>query len=356
MSEGKPSGRRRPDAAVSHPSAGLDAPRSAPPVVVAGAGRMGVGIAQTFAYAGLDVALVDLKPRPAHEARAVLAAAAAQIAANLAVLEDAGVMEPGVAGEIASRVRYADAAGGPDALATAEFVFEAVPEVRAAKRDVFARIGAAAPAAAVVASTTSSFLVDTLAEDVPGPERFLNTHWLNPAYLIPLVEVSPGGATSPATLDAAMALLRRAGKVPVQCAPSPGYIVPRIQALAMNEAARLVEEGVASPEAVDTASRLGFGLRFAVLGLLEFIDWGGADILYHASNYLREELGAERFAAAPSVVDHMREGRIGMKTGSGYHDFTGRDISAYQRETITRFVGLLRHLELLPPPGGGAGA
>lgn len=175
---------------------------------------------------------------------------------------------------------------------------------------------------------------------------------------MPLVEVSPGAATSAATLDTAMALLREAGKVPVQCAPSPGYIVPRIQALAMNEAARLVEEGVASPEAVDTASRLGFGLRFAVLGLLEFIDWGGADILYHASEYLHEELGQERFAAAPSVVEHMRDGRIGMKTGSGFYDFSGRDVSAYQRETIARFVGLLNHLGLLPPPAppGSAGS
>jgi len=325
-------------------------------IVVAGAGRMGIGIAQTFAYAGFDVTLVDLKRRASGEARGVLDAAAAQIAANLAALADAGVMDAGVADMISGRVRHLDAAGAAGALEGARFVFEAVPEVRLAKREAFARIGDAAPSNAIVASTTSSFLVDTLAGDVPGPQRFLNTHWLNPAYLIPLVEVSPGTATSAATLDAAMALLRSAGKVPVQCAPSPGYIVPRIQALAMNEAARLVEEGVASPEAIDTASRLGFGLRFAVLGLLEFIDWGGADILYHASEYLHEELGDARFAAAPSVVEHMRDGRIGMKTGSGFHDFAGRDVSAYQRETIVRFVGLVQHLGLLPPPVTERGA
>jgi 3-hydroxybutyryl-CoA dehydrogenase len=321
-------------------------------VVAACAGRMGIGIAQTFAYAGIDVALVDLKTRAAGEARAVLDAAAAQIAANLAVLEDAEVLGPGDAEAIAARVTYVAAQDADAALAGAEAVFEAAPEVREAKREVFARIAAAAPADALIASTTSTFLVDQLAEDVPGPERFLNTHWLNPAYLIPLVEVSPGAATSAEALAAMTALLRGAGKVPVECAPSPGYIVPRIQALAMNEAARLVEEGVATAEAVDTASRLGFGLRFAVLGLLEFIDWGGADILYSASDYLRGELDSERFAAAPSVVEHMHDGRIGMKTGSGYHDFSGRDIGAYQRETITRFVGLLRHLDLLPAPGG----
>src|SRR5690606_19590936 len=110
-------------------------------------------------------------------------------------------------------------------------------------------------------------------EHVPDPERFLNAHWLNPAHLIPLVEVSPGPATSVAALESMEALLRLAHKVPVRCAPSAGYIVPRIQALAMNEAARMVEEGVASAEDIDTAVRLGFGLRFSVLGLLEFIDW-----------------------------------------------------------------------------------
>lgn len=260
-------------------------------------------------------------------------------------------MPPGAAGQIAARVRYVDAGASGDALAAAQFICEAAPEVLSVKREVLAHIEDTAPACAIIASTTSSFLVDRLAEDLRGPERFLNTHWLNPAYLIPLVEVSSGAATSPATLDTTTALLRRAVKVPVQCGPSPGYIVPRIQALAMNEAARLVEEGVASPEAVNTASRLGFGLRFAVLGLLEFIDWGGADTLYSASDYLREDLGAERFTAAPSVVQHMREDRIGMKTGRGYYDFRDRDVSAYQRETITRFVGLLRHLNLLPPPG-----
>jgi 3-hydroxybutyryl-CoA dehydrogenase len=319
-------------------------------IVVVGAGRMGVGIAQTFAYAGFEVALVDLKQRADGEARPVLEAAAAQIAANLGVLADAGVMDAAIADAIAGRIAYVERAGASAALAAAEFVFEAVPEVRAAKREAFARVGEAAPGA-IVASTTSTFLVDTLAQDIERPERFLNAHWLNPAYLIPLVEVSPGAATSADVLAATMALLARAGKVPVECAPSPGYIVPRIQTLAMNEAARLVEEGVATPEAVDTASRLGFGLRFAVLGLLEFIDWGGVDILSYASDYLREALGSERYAAADSVQEHMREGRMGMKTGTGYYDFRQRDLSAYQRETIARFVGLLHHLELLPAPG-----
>ena len=103
---------------------------------------------------------------------------------------------------------------------------------------------------------------------------------------MPLVEIAVGQHTSPETVQSMRAMLEGLGKVPVVCSASPGYIVPRIQALAMNEAARLVQEGVASAEDIDTAVRVGFGLRFAVLGLLEFIDWGGNDILYYASGHL----------------------------------------------------------------------
>ena len=147
---------------------------------------------------------------------------------------------------------------------------------------------------------------------VDHPERFLNAHWLNPAYLVPLVELSPGAHTDPPSRRRLKALLEGIGKVPVVCAARPGYIVPRIQALAMNEAARMVEEGVASAEEIDKAIKYGFGFRFAVLGMLEFIDWGGGDILYYASRYLTQALGSERYAAPEIVERNMREGRIGL--------------------------------------------
>ena len=111
-------------------------------------------------------------------------------------------------------------------------------------------------------STTSTMLVDTLAEFVTHKERFINAHWLNPAYLVPLVEMSPGKHTDPAVTAKLKAMLEGIGKVPVICAARPGYIVPRIQALAMNEAARMVEEGVASAEDLDKAIKYGFGFRF----------------------------------------------------------------------------------------------
>lgn len=322
-----------------------------PLIAVVGAGRMGTGIAQVFAYAGYRVELIDAKERSAEKARQVLRAASEQIAGNLAFLASMDILDRAAVERIMQRIGYHDRQSLAEILPGAGVVFEAVPEVLDIKSAVFADISPAVSGEALIASTTSTFLVDTLASFVSRPERFMNTHWLNPAYLIPLVEVSPGHLTAPEALREMLALLESAGKIPVKCAASPGFIVPRIQALAMNEAARLVEEGVATPEEIDKASRLGFGLRFAVLGLLEFIDWGGGDILYYASNYLKEALKAERYAPPAIIARHMEEGHTGMKAGRGFYNFSERDVPAYQRETLRKFVDLLRHMGLLTAPG-----
>jgi 3-hydroxybutyryl-CoA dehydrogenase len=145
-------------------------------------------------------------------------------------------------------------------------------------------------------------------------------------------------------------MLEGIGKVPVVCAPRPGYIVPRIQALAMNEAARMVEEGVATAEEVDKAIRYGFGFRFAVLGMLEFIDWGGGDILYYASRYLTAALGSDRYAAPAIVERNMKEGRIGLGTRQGFLDYTNMDVDAYRRERLQAFATMLQQTGLARAP------
>ena len=236
------------------------------------------------------------------------------------------------------------------ALASAAVIFEGVPEVLDLKREALARASKLAGPTPIIASTTSTILVDDLSGAVEHPERFLNAHWLNPAFLVPLVEVSPGKHTDPAVTARLKALLEGIGKVPVVCAARPGYIVPRIQALAMNEAARMVEEGVASAEDIDKAIKYGFGIRFAVLGMLEFIDWGGGDILYYASRYLTGALGSERYAAPEIVERNMAEGRIGLRDGAGFLNYEGLDVEAYRRERLKAFVELLGHFGLNRPP------
>jgi len=127
--------------------------------------------------------------------------------------------------------------------------------------------------------------------------------------------------------------------------------VPRLQAAAMNEAARLVEEGVASAEDIDRAVRAGFGPRYATMGICEFIDYGGVDILYYAARSMARALDAPRYEP-PAIVERlMNEGRRGAREGQGFYDWRRRDLGAYQHDLLGRFVALLKHLQLLPPPG-----
>ncbi|MBP0712493.1 3-hydroxybutyryl-CoA dehydrogenase [Burkholderia sola] len=314
---------------------------------VLGAGRMGQGIALVFAFAGLDVTLIDFKPRDAAGRRAFDARTRDEIARPLHAQLALGRIDAAQAGAVAARIALVARDGAADAVRDADIVFEALPEVLDAKVDALRWLGEHVDAHATIASTTSTFVVTELQRHVAHPARMLNAHWLNPALLMPLVEVSRSDATDQAVVDTVAALLECVGKKPVICGPAPGYIVPRIQALAMNEAARMVEEGVASAEDIDIAIRTGFGPRFAVLGLLEFIDWGGCDILYYASRYLAGEIGP-RFAPAASVVHNMETGRDGVRTGAGFHDYAAVDVPAYMRQRLGEFARLLDHLGLAP--------
>jgi 3-hydroxybutyryl-CoA dehydrogenase len=320
-------------------------------IAALGAGRMGRGIGHVFAYAGHRVDIIDFKHRPAADSARLREAALAEIAANLALLGDFGVLDQAQRRDILARIRVVSLEEAPDALAATDVLFEGVTETLDAKRDALARACEALRPESIIASTTSSFLADALAGLVTHPRRFLNAHFLNPAFLIPLVEVSPAKSTDEATFDLLKNLLESAGKVVVRCAPSPGFIVPRLQAAAMNEAARLVEEGVATPEDVDRAVRAGFGPRYAAMGLCEFIDYGGLDILYYASSSMARALDAPRYEPPAIVRRLMEEGKRGAREGQGLYDWRRRDLAAYQRELVGRYVALFRHLRLLPPPG-----
>ena len=229
-----------------------------PLIACLGAGRMGRGIAVAFAYAGHAVTMIDIKTRSADGFATLEADALGEVRKTLASLARFGLLDGNDAEAIIARVSVVPAQDMAAALAGAGMVFEGVPEVVELKREVLAAASKCVTPDAIIASTTSTILVDDLSGAIDHPARFLNVHWLNPAYLIPLVEISPGAATDPAVTARVKALLEGIGKVPVVCAATPGFIVPRIQALAMNEAARMVEQGVASAGGY----RQGHSIRF----------------------------------------------------------------------------------------------
>jgi 3-hydroxybutyryl-CoA dehydrogenase len=309
-------------------------------VAVLGAGRIGRQIALAFALGGCRVRLIDMKEsRPAGDAQRVLADAHREIARDLGLM-----VEEAVVGEAESAATLAriETRIGLDGLGDSDFVQEALPESVALKRTTLAGLGAGLAPEAIVASGSSTISPSHLADALKGPERFLVVHWLNPAHVIPLVDVVPGPLTSAATVERTLALLERLGKVPVKCKDSPGFIGPRLQVLLMNEAVRLVEEGVATPEDIDRAFRAGMGFRYASVGLFEFIDWGGVDILYRASRYLAETLGDDRFRPAKLVEEKIARNELGPKTGRGFFDYAGERRETFETEKVRSLLRRLR--------------
>ena len=160
-------------------------------IAAVGAGRMGRGIAIAFAYAGHPVDLIDFKPRPAADYQRLADQAREEIRSSLQMLVELDAMPADALARVIDRITLVDEAGAHAALARADVVFEGVPETLDAKRDAFARICASVRPDAILASTTSTILVTDLAGFVTRPQQLLNAHWLNPAYVIPLVELSP---------------------------------------------------------------------------------------------------------------------------------------------------------------------
>ncbi|MCG7221449.1 3-hydroxybutyryl-CoA dehydrogenase [Acinetobacter sp. AG3] len=317
-------------------------------IAVLGAGRMGKAIAVAFAYAGLNVDLIDAKQRSEAEFEQYQTQIRADLQQELQLLEKIQFIQAEQQVFILDKIAILSKQAATGILPNCALILEAVPEVKQAKQEIFAWLDQYLSQQCIVASTTSTFLVTDIAQMISHPERVVNAHWLNPAYLMPLVELSRSDQTSNEVLTQLKQFLQAIGKVPVVCNAKAGYIVPRIQALAMNEAARMVEDGVASAEDIDIAIRTGFGLRFSVLGLLEFIDWGGGDILYYASQYLQKELG-ERFRTPEIIAENMRQQRNGLREKQGFYNYADVDIHQYKQDVLRTFSDRIEKSKLKPP-------
>jgi 3-hydroxybutyryl-CoA dehydrogenase len=308
-------------------------------VAVLGPGRIGRQIALAFALGGWPVTLVDLKDRSAGEATAVFADARREIARDLRLMAEEGVI---AGGEIAPTLARLEERRGLDALEECGFVQEALPELVDLKRETLERVSARVTPDAIIASGSSTISPAYLVDAVRGGERFLVVHWLNPAHIIPLVEVVPGRATDAGVVQRTVALLEKLGKTPVRCADSPGFIGPRMQTLLMNEAVRLVEEGVATPEDIDRAFKAGMGFRYATVGIFEFIDWGGVDILHRASGFLATALGQDRFRPARLVEEKIARNELGAKTGRGFFDYAAEGRETFETAKVRALLRQLR--------------
>lgn len=281
-------------------------------VAVVGAGTMGVGIAHVFAAGGIATVLVDATPELSR-------AALERAVALLSRLEAAGTVDRD---RVATAEEHlSSAASIADAVQGADLVVEAVVERPDVKTSVYAAIEAAAADDAVVATNTSSIPIAELAAGLQRPARFLGVHWFVPPLLVPCVEVIAAAATGEQVVADVVGALRRLGKVAVVVGDGPGFVANRIQFAMFREAARIVEDGVATAEQVDEVVRSSFGFRLPFFGPFTIADMAGLDVYADIFDTLERGLGAG-FAAPAILREHVGRGEFGVKTGRGFLDLS----------------------------------
>jgi 3-hydroxybutyryl-CoA dehydrogenase len=277
-------------------------------VGVAGLGTMGAGIAQVCVQAGLPTVGLEVSEELAARGGSTIRG----------WLDRAVEKERLTAVERDAALERLTLTTDASALAGCELVIEAAPEELDTKLELFAKLAALVAPDAVLATNTSALSVTAVAAATPGPQRVLGLHFFNPAPVLPLVEVVATPLTADTAIEAAVAFVERVGKTPVVCRDTPGFIVNRILIPALNDAVRVLDEGAAEPEAIDTAMRLGTSWPIGPLALIDLI---GVDVHVHASEALWEAYREPRFAPPARLLRMLQAGHLGRKSGRGFFTY-----------------------------------
>ena len=285
-------------------------------ICVVGAGFMGHGIAQTFAQKGYRVNMTTRREETLQQAQV-------KIKANVERMTENGLMSQDEARAVSSNLNATT--DRAEAVKNADFVIETLKEDPNLKKQIFSEINGLCPKHAIFATNTSSISIADLAPSTGRADRFVGMHWWNPPHLMPLVEVFKGPQTSYEFAQITLELVNRLGRVPVTCKDNPGFLGVRIQAAILLESIRILEEGIASAEDIDTAVRMTLGLRLPIMGPLQIIDLGGMDTFYYAYDYLGKHL-ADRFIPPSLLKNNAEQGKLGIKTGEGFHSYTPEKI------------------------------
>lgn len=310
-------------------------------IAVVGSGYMGGGIAQVLALAGARVALADVN------------AEIAQANYDRLIQESRDFVADGLFPAGSTEILQANlwaASSLAEAVADAEFIEEAVPEVLAIKHDILAQIGAAALPDAIIGSNTSTISIGQMATAVVNPGRFLGVHFSNPSPFIPGVEIIPHSGTDEATIDKARELVHESGKSTAVVKDVTGFVLNRLQYALFHEATQLVEDGTATAEDIDTLVRTTFGFRLPFFGPFAIADMAGLDVYDFCYKSLQTDF-PERFATPQILTDLVSDGKLGTKSGAGFLDVPAQripELIAYRNKAYVLMEKLLQ--ELGPAP------
>jgi len=306
-------------------------------VAIIGAGTMGHSLAQVFAQRGDRVWLNDLQEE-------VLSRAKSRIAANLRTEVKLGLLEQGRDGGVLERIRTTTRI--ETACEDADFVIEAIVENQAAKKKMFSTLDKVCPPRTILASNTSFMDIFRFVE-TGRPDKVLITHWFAPPHIVPLVEVVRGPRTEQDTVDAVTALLTDVGKKPIVISKFlPGFVANRLQSALTAEMLFLLDNGYATAEDIDMATKASFGMRMPILGVVKKVDFAGVD-------QIQRSYGNGLYRSPPhrqssETMDRLvAQGRLGVKSGRGFFDYGGRSPEAIAQETNMKLLRLREFLKQL---------
>ncbi|HEX6795115.1 MAG TPA: 3-hydroxyacyl-CoA dehydrogenase NAD-binding domain-containing protein [Casimicrobiaceae bacterium] len=298
-------------------------------IVILGAGTMGPGIAATFARCGYATTLSDVDAKQ-------IAKAAASVDFVFDTLRAGGFATDADIEE--ARARLTLAVDASDAIAAADFVLENAPERLELKRSIFASLSGKTRDDAILASDTSGIPISALQEGLPSPGRVVGMHWSNPPHLIPVIEIVKGAHTSTATMDVTKAIVESLRMLPaIVDRDVPGFVENRILYAIMREALHLLDERVASAEAIDTIVRWGIGYKLGVVGPLRLLDMAGLDIYTSVASYLNKDL-CNGSGISATVTARVSDGKLGIKTQAGLFDYTREEVERLARQRGRLFV------------------
>jgi len=277
-------------------------------IAVIGAGSMGRGIAQSFIQNGFSVILIDKDEK-------VLKNAAEYILIGIDKLVELEKISKNQKEEFKKNLSLTPEI---EDLNKPFLIIEAINENFTIKKKLFDKLEDLINKDAILATNTSTLSVTKIAASTKSPQRVIGLHFFIPAEKMKLVEVVPGEKTSLEIINKSINILNNIKKIPIKCKDSPGFIVNRLILLFQNEAARLLDEKIASVEDIDNAIRLGLNHK---MGPLELADFVGLDILYNSLMILQQELGAERYKPANTLGELIEKGYLGRKTGKGFYEY-----------------------------------